>query len=81
MMYVFKNCKAFIRTIPLLMYDEHRPEDVDTSLEDHCYDETKYLCAANPMKPVKVVERAPAVYNPLDDDNTKVDRYEFYRIY
>ena len=35
-MYVFNTCKAFLRTIPLLMYDEHKPEDLDTSLEDHC---------------------------------------------
>ena len=36
MMYFFKNCKGAIRTIPLLMYDEHKPEDIDTSGEDHC---------------------------------------------
>jgi len=36
MMYVFSNCKAFIRTIPLLQYDDHRPEDLDTAGEDHC---------------------------------------------
>lgn len=36
MMYIFSNCKAFIRTIPLLMYDDHRPEDIDTKQEDHC---------------------------------------------
>ena len=35
-MYVFDNCKAFIRTIPLMMYDEHKVEDLDTDLEDHC---------------------------------------------
>ena len=81
MMYVFSNCKAFIRTIPLLVYDENRPEDVDSKQEDHCYDSSRYLCMANPMKPVKVAERTPAVYNPLEDDDIKVDRYEFYRRY
>ena len=35
-MYVFSNCKAFIRTIPLLLYDEHKAEDLDTDGEDHC---------------------------------------------
>lgn len=34
--YVFDCCKAFIRTVPLLMYDAHHPEDLDTSMEDHC---------------------------------------------
>ncbi len=36
MMYIFANCKSFIRTIPLLMYDEHKVEDLDTDGEDHC---------------------------------------------
>lgn len=81
MMYIFSNCKAFIRTIPTLMYDEHRPEDIDTKLEDHVADETRYLCMANPMKPIKVEDRTPAVYNPLEDDDIKVDRYAFYRKY
>lgn len=35
MMYIFENCKHAIRTIPLMMYDEHKPEDLDTDLEDH----------------------------------------------
>ena len=35
MMYVFKNCKAFIRTIPTLIYDEHKVEDLNTEGEDH----------------------------------------------
>lgn len=81
MMYVFSNCKAFIRTIPLLTYDEHKSEDIDTRLEDHVADETRYLCMANPMKPVKVESRKPEVYNPLEADDIEVDRYAFYRIY
>lgn len=36
MMYIFNTCKAFIRTIPLMIYDEHAVEDLNTSLEDHC---------------------------------------------
>lgn len=35
--YVFNTCKHFIRTIPLLMHDEHKVEDVDTDGEDHPY--------------------------------------------
>lgn len=35
MMYVFNNCKTFIRTFPLMMYSSTKPEDLDTSLEDH----------------------------------------------
>ena len=51
MMYVFSNCKAFIRTIPLLQYDEHRPEDLDTDGEDHVADEVRYFCMSRPIKP------------------------------
>lgn len=81
MMYVFKNCRGFIRTIPLLQYDDNKPEDVDTKQEDHIADETRYICMANPMKPVKVKERVPAVYDPLSTDDMKVDRYAFMRKY
>ena len=52
-------CITFIRTIPLLMYDEHKPEDIDTKMEDHVADEVRYMCMANPMKPLKVQERKP----------------------
>ena len=51
MMYVFSNCKAFIRTIPLLMYDGHRPEDLDTAGEDHVADEVRYFCMSRPIRP------------------------------
>ena len=51
MMYIFSNCKAFIRTIPLLQYDEHKPEDVDTDGEDHVADEVRYFCMSRPIKP------------------------------
>ncbi len=51
MMYIFSNCKAFIRTIPTLQYDEHKPEDLETEGEDHVADEVRYLCMARPIKP------------------------------
>lgn len=80
MLYVFSNCRAFIRTIPLLIYDAHKPEDIDTKQEDHVADEVRYLCMANPMKPVQVKERRPEVYDPLSTDEP-TDRYAFYRKY
>ena len=51
MMYVFRNCKAFIRTIPLLRYDSVRPEDLDTADEDHVADEVRYFCMSRPIAP------------------------------
>lgn len=52
MMYIFKNCKNFIRTIPLMMYDETHVEDLNTELEDHIADESRYMCMSRPIKPV-----------------------------
>ena len=81
MVYIFSNCKAFIRTIPLLMYDENRPEDIDTKQEDHCADSCRYLFMANPMKPIEMKERKPKMYDPLESNNDTIDRYSFYRKY
>lgn len=39
---VFNTCKHYIRTIPLLTPNPNHPEDVDTDLEDHIYDESRY---------------------------------------
>lgn len=51
MMYIFNNCKAFIRTIPLLQYDEHKVEDLDTDGEDHVADEVRYFLMSRPIAP------------------------------
>ena len=66
MMYIFKNCKAFIRTIPLLQYDEHKAEDLDTSGEDHVADEVRYFLMSRPIKPR--IKHKPDDYdkNPLN---------------
>lgn len=51
MFYVFKNCESFIRTIPLLQYDEHKVEDIDTDGEDHIADAWRYFLMSRPIKP------------------------------
>ncbi len=51
MMYIFKTCRDFIRTVPSLVYSELRVEDVDTTQEDHIADETRYFCMMRPIKP------------------------------
>lgn len=61
MMYIFNNCKAFIRTIPLLQYDEHKVEDLDTEGEDHIADEVRYFLMTRPIKPT--VPKKPDEYN------------------
>lgn len=65
-MYVFENCKGFIRTIPLMMYDEHKVEDLDTSMEDHIADEWRYMCMSRPIEPIREVEQKTILSDPLN---------------
>ena len=66
MLYVFENCKDFIRTIPALAYDVRKVEDIDTAGEDHIYDETRYFLMARPIAPRKPAEKKKErVFNPL----------------
>jgi phage terminase large subunit len=53
---IFSNCTHLIRTLPALIYDEHKVEDVDTDQEDHAYDSIRYLCMARPYKTDKPEE-------------------------
>ena len=56
-LYVFDTCRNFIRTLPALVYDPTRPEDVDTRGEDHIYDMLRYVLMERPVSPPK---QAPA---------------------
>lgn len=73
-MYIFDNCKAAIRTIPLMMYSETKPEDLDTKLEDHCPDEIRYMCMSRPVAPIVPAERRAIVSDPLDQFTNKQRR-------
>lgn len=46
---VTSDCKHWWRTFPMLQCDPRRPEDVDTKMEDHIYDETRYALMDKPM--------------------------------
>lgn len=48
---VFRTCKHWIRTVPALMPDQNNPEDVDTRMEDHHYDQTRYSLQFMRMPP------------------------------
>ena len=64
-MYIFDTCRDFIRTVPELVYDETRVEDVDTDGEDHIADETRYFCMMNPVAPMMKVKIDDWSNNPL----------------
>ena len=77
-MYVFNNCKAFIRTMPLMMYSETKPEDLDTKLEDHCPDEVRYMCMSRPVSPIIPVEPKIILTDPLNQFTEKQKQNGFY---
>ena len=66
MLYIFENCKDAIRTLPLMMYDEHKAEDLDTDLEDHIADSLRYFCMMRPIAPRKIEEKKKPLHDPLD---------------
>jgi len=49
MLQVFESCTQFIRTIPSLSAMPSNPEDIDTTGEDHIYDECCHICMARPL--------------------------------
>jgi len=79
MMMIFESCKQFIRTIPLLQQDEHKPEDVDTDMEDHIYDEAAHVCMARPIK-LTLPKPKPNTYAARIDALKRgdADSYETY---
>lgn len=80
MMYIFDNCKAFIRTVPLMMYDDTNPEDLDTALEDHVCDEWRYMCMSRPIKPQSKEKTEEIPFDPLNMSNKqRRDNYGFIR--
>lgn len=69
MMYIFKNCKHFIRTMPNLVYSTKNAEDINTDCEDHIYDETRYMFMDRPIFATKNynTQKIKYTYNPLAD--------------
>lgn len=66
MMYIFENCKAFIRTLPQLTFSSADPEDLDTSLEDHVADEARYFCMTRPLTPKRNADLPKIADDPLN---------------
>ncbi len=73
MLYVFSTCKHFIRTVPALVYSQTDVEDIDTTAEDHIYDEVRYIAMVNPINP------PPKKYEAIMYDPLQLGQYNFYR--
>ena len=78
MFYVFNTCKHFIRCIPSLVYDETNVEDVDTSQEDHNYDEWRYVCMSRPIEPRINIQPEDVEWTPPPEDPLDVMNIDYY---
>ena len=54
-LYFCDNCLASISTIPELPTDPDKPDDIDTSAEDHAYDMTRYRCTKGNNREARVI--------------------------
>lgn len=75
--YFFNTCKDAIRTIPMMQYDEHNVEDLDTHLEDHFCDSWRYFCMSRPITPILEQKKETDGDDPLDLRKPKGNRYGF----
>ena len=81
MFQVFNTCKHFIRTIPTLVYDESKVEDINTDQEDHIYDMCRYVMMEHPLSPRPNVDMRKLSDDPLDlYAQAHPDKYKCYRI-
>lgn len=81
MFQVFNTCRNFIRTIPNLTYSQTKPEDIDTDLEDHIYDECRYVLMEHPITPRQNVLQKVSLDDPLNMNQKPVHtRKNFYRV-
>jgi hypothetical protein len=74
--------KDFIRTIPMLVYSERHPEDIDTDMEDHIYDEWRYVLMDRPIAPRVNHKREHFGDDPLNmfNDSSNEQTYSYINI-
>lgn len=72
---VFRTCDVLIRTLPSLVYDKHRVEDVDSDGEDHGPDGIRYGIMS---RPPKAPDTRPQLAHLLDSNqkNNQQTRYD-----
>lgn len=81
MFYVFNTSKNFIRTFPNLVYDEKHVEDIDTTQEDHIYDECRYVLMSRVIATRKNVKKPVDLNDPLNQRSDEIKKtYRFIRV-
>lgn len=64
-LYVFNTCVNTIRTIPELVYDPIKTEDIDTNGEDHIYDAIRYFLMTVPIASEPPKKKEQKIWTPL----------------
>lgn len=76
MLFVFDTCLDWFRTMPTLQHDKNQPEDLNSDMEDHAADETRYACMSRPWTPTnradaRKEQRDYGLADDEDEDNWK----------
>ena len=72
LLYIVKNCRNLLRTLPLMQYDTTKPEDLNSDLEDHAVDTLRYLCMTRPITPAELEK--PKTIKEIEAERFKVDK-------
>lgn len=56
MLFCFSTCHNLVRTLPMMVHDQHRPEDLDTEAEDHAVDAIRYVVMSRPYRARQMTE-------------------------
>ena len=81
MMMVYETCKEFLRTVPMLLYSEKNPEDIDTRGEDHCYDAACHICMARPLEPSISPDKMSPMHRRLEEmERVDLEHLEAYYV-
>lgn len=75
--YVFKTCPNLIRVMPLQLYDEKNPEDLDTDLEDHAPDSVRYFFQSLHERLIETLKDEPKKRKPTHE-TTANDLWIYY---
>ena len=59
---VFRNCHNLIKTVPSMVHDEHKVEDLDTDAEDHAVDALRYGIMSKPTPAITEEKRVDAFF-------------------
>ena len=62
----FSTCRNLIKTLPLLIYDEHNVEDVSGKCEDHAPEALRYALMSRPLPNKTAAPPKEHAFNPLE---------------